>query len=88
MFVILVYDVEQERDPKILKTLRKYLKWVQRSVFEGELSKAQLASLKAEIRSFLDVEKDSVVIYTFRTKAYYRKEILGTYLGEEDDMFV
>ncbi|WP_427338327.1 CRISPR-associated endonuclease Cas2 [Caloranaerobacter sp. DY30410] len=31
MFVILVYDVEQKRVAKVLKTCRKYLYWVQNS---------------------------------------------------------
>ena len=35
MFVVLVYDVKQERVGKVLKICRKYLTHVQNSVFEG-----------------------------------------------------
>ena len=38
MFVIMVYDVGKKRVAKVLKKSRKYLHWVQNSVFEGEIS--------------------------------------------------
>ncbi len=44
MFVILVYDFEQKRVAKALKIARKYLYWVQNSVFEGEITKSVGAS--------------------------------------------
>ena len=46
MFVILVYDVKAKRNNKILKTCRKYLRHVQKSVFEGNLTEAKLKRLK------------------------------------------
>ena len=42
MYVIAVYDVSAERTVKMLKLCRKYLHWIQNSVFEGELSELQL----------------------------------------------
>ncbi|WP_101494345.1 CRISPR-associated endonuclease Cas2 [Sulfobacillus thermosulfidooxidans] len=45
MFVILVYDAGVKRDPKILKTCRKYLNWIQNSVFEGELTEGKLKKI-------------------------------------------
>jgi hypothetical protein len=42
MFVIVVYDANEKRVNKFLKTLRKYLTWVQNSVFEGEIEEAGL----------------------------------------------
>jgi CRISPR-associated endonuclease Cas2 len=41
MFLILVYDVNEKRVNKVLKTCRKYLHWVQNSVLEGEISEAK-----------------------------------------------
>ena len=37
MFVILVYDIKEQRVTKVLKKCREYLSWVQNSVFEGEI---------------------------------------------------
>ena len=73
----MVYDIEVERVSKILKIGRKYLNWVQNSVLEGELSKAQFEKLKTELRRKLDSEKDSVIFYILRTQKYFKKEIMG-----------
>lgn len=76
MFVILYYDVNEKRCPKMLKTCRKYLTWVQNSVFEGEIRKAALEKLKYEIKNIIK-EDDSVIIYEFRTMNYSKREVIG-----------
>ena len=48
MFVIMVYNVGEKRVSKVLKKSRKYLYWVQNSVFEGDISPAKLKKLKME----------------------------------------
>jgi len=48
VFVVLVYDVKQERVSKVLKVCRRYLTWVQNSVFEGEITPAKLEILKGQ----------------------------------------
>ena len=85
VFVILVYDIEVKRVAKVLKTCRKYLYWVQNSVFEGEISEANLTKLKLELKSIIDEEKDSVIIYSFRTTKYSNVEIMGIKKGGEDN---
>ncbi len=77
MFVVLVYDASVERVQKFLRICRKYLIHVQRSVFEGELTEAQLRALKNDLMVVLNPQTDSVVIYTFRTKKYYKRVVLG-----------
>jgi CRISPR-associated protein Cas2 len=42
MFVVLVYEFDVNRVAKALKRCRKYLNWVQNSVFEGEISEVNL----------------------------------------------
>ena len=49
MFIIVVYDICEDRVVRILKICRKYLNWVQNSVFEGEITKANFVKLKAEL---------------------------------------
>jgi len=79
MFVILYYDVGEERCNRMLKTCRKYLTWVQNSVFEGEITLSALERLKAEINSIIEPDEgDSVVIYTFRSMTYSKREVLGS----------
>ncbi len=85
MFVILVYDAGVKRVSKVLKTCRKYLYWVQNSVFEGEISDANLVKLKMELSRIINEEEDSVIIYSFRTTRYSSVEIMGIEKGGEDN---
>jgi CRISPR-associated protein Cas2 len=84
MFVVLVYDVGENRAARALKTCRKYLNWVQNSVFEGEISDVNLKKLKAELTKVLDLSEDSVILYTWRTQKYSSREILGVEKGSID----
>ena len=42
MYVLLVYDIKEKRVGKMLKLCRRYLNWIQNSVFEGEISEVKL----------------------------------------------
>ena len=42
MYLIVVYDISEERINKVRKILKKYFLWVQNSVFEGEISEGKL----------------------------------------------
>lgn len=84
MFIILVYDFGVKRVGKALKICRKYLHWVQNSVFEGEISKANLVKLQKELDSLVNVKEDSVIMYTFRSKKYTKREIIGKEKGTID----
>jgi CRISPR-associated protein Cas2 len=82
MFVILVYDTLAERNPQVLKTCRQYLHWVQRSVFQGELSTAQYRLLTTTLRSQIDTNYDSVRVYTARSPHLVETHTIGTDLGD------
>jgi len=82
MFVILVYDTLAERNPVVLKTCRQYLHWVQRSVFEGELSAAQYRLLTRKLTEQIDTSYDSVQIYTVRAPEFVDQHTIGTSLAE------
>lgn len=77
MYVIVVYDVGEKRVGKMLKLCRQYLNWVQNSVLEGELSEAKLQELKAKLKSILDIEEDSVIIFTNKMSYNMEKQVLG-----------
>lgn len=84
MFVVLVYDFGEKRVGKALKRCRKYLNWVQNSVFEGEISEVNLKKLKDELRRIVVAEEDSIIIYTWRTERYTEREIIGLEKGNLD----
>ena len=48
MFIILAYDVSSTRGQKVMKTCRKYLHHVQKSVFEGVITEAKLKQLQQD----------------------------------------
>ncbi|MEM3986893.1 MAG: CRISPR-associated endonuclease Cas2 [Candidatus Methanomethylicia archaeon] len=83
MKVILVYDINEKRVQKVLKICRKYLHWVQNSVFEGELTEAQLERLKAELKYVINNKEDSIIIYTFEISWYSKREIIGIEKGSD-----
>lgn len=77
MFVILVYDFGEKRVSKALKTCRKYLTWVQNSVFEGEITEGNLKKLKIELTKQMNKSEDSIILYSFSNTRYTHKEIIG-----------
>ncbi|GAA3984973.1 CRISPR-associated endonuclease Cas2 [Hymenobacter antarcticus] len=77
MYVILVYDMKQQRVGRMLKLCRRYLHWIQNSVFEGEISEVKLAELLAKARDILDEEEDSVILFKSRTQQWLEKEVVG-----------
>lgn len=77
MYILLVYDVEVKRVSKVHKFLKRHLHWVQNSVFEGELTDAQVETVKAGLRRLLSTDADSVLIYTARDRRWLTRESLG-----------
>lgn len=77
MYVILVYDVNQQRVAKMLKLCRRYLNWIQNSVFEGEITEVKLKELVAEALKFIDPNEDSIIIFKSRNVRWLDKEIIG-----------
>jgi CRISPR-associated protein Cas2 len=78
MYFILVYDIAgEDRLPKVLKTCRKYLNWVQNSVFEGELTESQFQKLTGELKDKTDLKEDSLIFYSVREKRWLDKEVMG-----------
>jgi CRISPR-associated protein Cas2 len=77
MYIIAVYDVGEKRVAKILKLFRRYLHWIQNSVFEGELTETQLKELEYEISKVMNPREDSVIIFTNASEKWMNKKIIG-----------
>lgn len=77
MYVILVYDMNQKRVGKMLKLCRKYLNWIQNSVFEGEISEVKLKELKHAAKKIMKEEEDSIIVFKSRQERWLEKEIIG-----------
>jgi CRISPR-associated protein Cas2 len=77
MYVILVYDCGEKRVAKMLKLCRKYLNWIQNSVFEGEITEVKLKEFKLKAKTIMDKEVDSLIIFSSRGEKWLDKDIIG-----------
>lgn len=80
MYVILVYDISgDEKGQKVLsktyKICKKYLTHIQNSVFEGELSEAQIMKLHNELNHIIRKDLDSVILFKSRNNRWLDKEM-------------
>lgn len=77
MYIILVYDIGEKRVGKMLKLCRRYLNWIQNSVFEGEITRVKLNELIHEAKGIMDEEEDSLIIFKSRQEKWLEKQIVG-----------
>lgn len=86
MYVILVYDicvdnVGKKNLPKVYKTCKKYLIHIQNSVFEGEITEANLIKLREELKPCIRRDLDSVIVFKSRNSRWLDK----MFWGKKDD---
>lgn len=83
---LVVYDIS---DPKRLRKVallcEKYLNRIQKSVFEGDLTKSQLFALKKDLKRAINKHVDSVLIYFMQSTSMKKKIMLGR---EMDDPYL
>jgi len=77
MFVIVTYDVSTKCVAKVMKTCRKYLTHVQKSVFEGMLTEGKLNALKRELESKIVPVEDAICIYKIDNLKFTSREKIG-----------
>ena len=80
-YFVAVYDVNQKRVGKMLKLFRRYLTWIQNSVFEGELTSAQFKELQNNANKIIE-DNDGVVFYQLRDERYLERIALGNDKGQ------
>ncbi|MCU0390395.1 MAG: CRISPR-associated endonuclease Cas2 [Thermoflexibacter sp.] len=85
MYIILVYDINEKRVGKMLKLCRRYLHWIQNSVFEGEISEVKLKELLSEASDFIDESEDSIIIFKNTDKKWLDKQIVGKERNSTDN---
>ena len=77
MYVIAVYDIGEKRVGKMLKLMRRYLNWIQNSVFEGEISEVKLKELILDAKEIMEEDYDSLIIFKSREERWLDKQIVG-----------
>lgn len=86
MYVILVYDIEEKRVAKMLKLCRRYLNWIQNSVFEGEITDVKLRELLSLSKQIMDRDRDSIIVFKSRQSKWLEKETIGREKNELDNL--
>jgi CRISPR-associated protein Cas2 len=85
MYVILVYDVDQRRVAKMLKLCRRYLHWIQNSVFEGEITEVKLKELVLQARALMQ-DHDSLIVFKSRDSKWLEKDVYGVEKNTTDNI--
>ena len=83
MYIILVYDIKSDEGGarvlnKTFKTCKKYLSHIQNSVFEGELTEAQIVKLRYELDKIVRKDRDSIILFKSRNERWLTKDFWGT----------
>lgn len=76
MYVIIVYDMKEGRTDKPRKLLRQYITHVQGSVFEGEITKGDLATLVDQLQE-IHTNGESIVVYGLSSENLVDREVIG-----------
>lgn len=77
MWIILTYDINEKRVQSIRKMCLPYLKWLQNSIFIGDITKANLYILISKLKSKINDTEDSVQIFVLRGENLARRITLG-----------
>lgn len=78
--------MDQKRVGKMLKLCRRYLNWIQNSVFEGELTDVKLKELLNEAKLIMKEETDSLIIFKSRQEKWLDKMIVGKEKNKLDNI--
>ena len=83
---VISYDiVDDKKRAKAANILKDFGKRVQYSVFECRIKEEQLAELKKRLTKAIDLEEDSVLIYTFCAECNGKIISLGAAQGIHED---
>lgn len=85
MYVILVYDMGEKRVGKMLKHCRKYLNWIQNSVFEGEITDVKFKEMILGAKQIMNEETDSLIMFKSRNQKWLDKQVVGKERMEIDN---
>ncbi|WP_333655039.1 CRISPR-associated endonuclease Cas2 [Dissulfurispira sp.] len=76
-YLIITYDIGEDRVSKVRRILKKYFMWVQNSVFEGDITEGKLAKCKSELQKAINEDEDSIYFYSLENRLNYRKTVMG-----------
>jgi CRISPR-associated protein Cas2 len=69
----------------MLKLCRKYLNWIQNSVFEGEISEVKLKELILYAQRIMKKDEDSLIIFSGQSEKWLDKQVIGKERNSTDN---
>lgn len=88
MFVVISYDIsEDKRRTKIHSLLKSYGQWMQYSLFECDLTKAQYVKLRDRASKLIKPETDSIRFYFLCQCCHGKVERIGGEAVRDDTIF-
>jgi CRISPR-associated protein Cas2 len=77
MYVVVVYDIGEERVTNVMKVCRVYFHHIQNSVFEGYINQKNYKEFKGKVKEIIKRDEDSLLIFKFRKREVFTKEVVG-----------
>ncbi|PYB67550.1 CRISPR-associated endonuclease Cas2 [Thermoplasma sp. Kam2015] len=77
MFVILVYDVNSEKDVLISKICKPYLIHIQNSVFIGDITLGNLRILLDKLKKYINYGNEVLDVFILRSKKTMKRITIG-----------
>lgn len=68
----------------MLKLCRRYLHWIQNSVFEGEITEVKWRELEHKARQLMKLSEDSLIVFSSREERWLDKTVIGREKNELD----
>jgi len=73
-----MYDIgNQKRLIEVAHICEQYVTRIQKSIFEGELSKSQLFELRDKLKKIIKNDQDSIFIYLIPNNILKKRIVLG-----------
>ena len=86
MYIVIVYDVGVERVDEVYHILKRYLQWVQNSVFEGEITLGKIEEVRNLLSDVIDKNKDCIIVYSVNNPKWLEKTVWGRVKGKTDNI--
>jgi CRISPR-associated protein Cas2 len=68
------------------RILKRYLQWVQNSVFEGEITLGKLEDVRNMLSNVIDEDKDSIIVYSVNNAKWLEKVVWGRLKGKTNNV--
>jgi CRISPR-associated protein Cas2 len=85
VYAIIVYDTPSKNCSRLYKTLKRFLNWNQNSVFEGEVTEAQLFDIKKLLQE-KRAEGSSIIVYELKEPKNLKRTIIGDPKGNRSNV--